>query len=143
LKPANIMIEPHGGVRILDFGVAKASGPIKQAHTHEGSFIGTPGYMSPEAASGFTVDGRTDVFALAVVLFEMLTGELPFASPKRIPDLLGFLSARAPAIAERRSPDLEPAPDAVEALVSRGLAKDPAERPAMAQFRAMAIEALR
>src|SRR5205823_13234714 len=81
-KPANIMLcnedETDHGVRLLDFGCARVTGEIKIAHTREGMYLGTPGYISPEAAAGLPVDGRADVFALGVILYRMITGQLPY-----------------------------------------------------------------
>ena len=76
LKPHNIMIEPSGSVRIMDFGIARhPSGPDLTA---AGIMVGTPSYMSPEQASGDSVDERSDIYALGTILYEMVTGRLPF-----------------------------------------------------------------
>src|SRR5205085_8152037 len=75
LKPGNIMLLPDGGVRILDFGLAKAR---DQSLTESGVLIGTVTYMAPEQLGGAAVDARADLWALGVVLYEMLTGHLPF-----------------------------------------------------------------
>jgi len=85
LKPENVMLAPDGTVKILDFGLAKLREPDstdsalqqQETQTLEGRVMGTPGYMSPEQASGRAVDARTDVYALGVVMHEMLTGGLP------------------------------------------------------------------
>jgi serine/threonine-protein kinase len=85
LKPDNVMLTRDGGVKILDFGLAKLGEPVssnrelssQDTQTQEGRVMGTPGYMSPEQATGKPVDQRTDVYALGVVIHEMLTGDLP------------------------------------------------------------------
>jgi serine/threonine-protein kinase len=85
LKPDNVMLTRDGGVKILDFGLAKLRDPVtadqelssQDTQTQEGRVLGTPGYMSPEQAMGKHVDERTDVYALGVVIHEMLTGDLP------------------------------------------------------------------
>src|SRR4030095_533435 len=84
LKPENVLIDcPEGRqerVRILDFGIAKiqAGGEAEDKGLTAGNVIGTPKYMSPEQASGEPIDGRSDLYALGVILFEMLTGSAPF-----------------------------------------------------------------
>ena len=75
IKPANIMIESDGTVKIMDFGIAKGAGT---GMTSTGQVLGTPNYMSPEQVKGKTLDGRSDLFSMGVVLYEMLTGERPF-----------------------------------------------------------------
>src|SRR5260221_7886337 len=75
VKPANIMITPNGTVKIMDFGIAKSGGQV----TNTGQVLGTPNYMAPEQVKGRPLDGRSDLFSLGVILYEMLTGEKPFA----------------------------------------------------------------
>jgi len=78
LKPGNIMIDKEGNAKILDFGIARAVGA--QGVTAEGSVIGTPEYMSPEQVEGKESDHRSDIYSFGVILFEMVTGRLPFAA---------------------------------------------------------------
>jgi serine/threonine protein kinase len=83
VKPANIMILDDGRIKVMDFGIAKA---VSSSHTKTGVILGTPNYMSPEHIEGHEIDGRSDIFSLGVVLFQLLTGELPFQG-KTIPEL--------------------------------------------------------
>ena len=76
IKPANIMLAADGTAKIADFGIAKVS--AAEHLTMTGSIVGTPHYMSPEQVQGHQVDGRSDQFSLAVIAFEMLTGEKPY-----------------------------------------------------------------
>lgn len=76
IKPANLMFDPEAGqVKITDFGIARVN---NSSRTKTGMVVGTPSYMSPEQVTGKRVDGRSDIFSLGVVLYQMLTGELPF-----------------------------------------------------------------
>ncbi len=113
LKPENIMITPDGTVKLLDLGVAKASGGIDSLRTMANSVFGTPAYISPEqAVDSSAVDMRADVYSLGVILFELLCGRRPYdgASPARlmrqlldpspIPDVRQFKEDVSPAVAE-------------------------------------------
>src|SRR5258707_11611184 len=84
IKPANIMIHEDGTAKVTDFGVAKI---VSQSMTVAGTMMGTPSYMSPEQVLGGTITGRADQFSLAVIAYEVLTGEKPFAADQ-LPALL-------------------------------------------------------
>src|SRR5580698_379373 len=81
LKPDNIYVLQSGRVKVLDFGVAKLRPELGGSATHTGSLLGTPYYMSPEQASGRSVDARADIYAMGVILFECATLNKPFAAP--------------------------------------------------------------
>ncbi len=121
IKPANIMVMPDGTVKVTDFGIAKI---VTTAKTQTGIVLGTPSYMSPEQLSGAKVDGRSDLFSLGVVLFEMLTGERPFQGESVATLMYVIANQPHPSPFELR-PDL---PKAVGAVIDRALQKDAAKR---------------
>jgi tRNA A-37 threonylcarbamoyl transferase component Bud32 len=122
VKPANIMIAPGGAAKITDFGIAKIN--AAEQFTLTGAIVGTPHYMSPEQVQGKPVDGRSDQFSLAVIAFEMLTGEKPFAG-EHLTAMVFKIVAEPPPSARRINPSLTPA---IEAALLRGLAKKPEQR---------------
>ena len=128
LKPANLFIAHQEGgeqvLKVLDFGLSKVRGARRSSLTGA-QVLGTPAYMSPEQIrSSAEVDGRTDVYALGATLFELLTGELPFDDPN-VSVLMDKILGEPP----RRARELMPAlADAIDELMVRALAKDPAER---------------
>lgn len=121
VKPANIIITPEGGVKITDFGIAK----IEHSNlTTEGQFLGTPNYMSPEQVTGDAVDGRTDLFSLSVVLYELLTRKKPFAADNLTS--ISFKIVHEQFVAPETYVSSVP-PEFIP-ILQKGLAKDPAER---------------
>ena len=139
LKPENVMLVEKGGdpdfVKVLDFGIAKV--PIGEvphptqtpAHTpitKAGMVFGTPEYMAPEQALGQTVDGRADLYALGVILYEMLSGSRPFSSQSQV-GILGQQLSKSPPKISDRAPGIV-VPPAVEAVAMKLLQREASER---------------
>lgn len=129
LKPRNVIVRPDGTVTVLDLGVAAVMDADTTRLTHTGSPIGSPAYMAPEQAMGGTVGPRTDLYALGVLLHELLSGHVPFAGATALGVLHRHLY-EAPVPLRQVRPEV---PQPLEALVLRLLAKDPQHRPAGAQ----------
>lgn len=119
VKPANVMVSPHGTVTLMDFGVARfADSP---AMTMPGVQVGTPFYMAPELIFGRRADARSDVYALGVVLHQVLSGAPPFPGPDTETVFRGHLNEQPPEL----GPEI---PDWVKQVIGRALAKKPEER---------------
>jgi eukaryotic-like serine/threonine-protein kinase len=131
LKPENILVQQTPNmahVKVLDFGIASLGDLTALKLTQSGSVVGTPHYMSPEHCMGEELDGRSDVYGLGILLFEMLTGAVPFNSPTTSAVVVQHVTQPPPP---PRSINLSIAP-AVEAVVLRALAKQREDRPATA-----------
>ncbi|MFJ8489289.1 protein kinase [Streptomyces sp. NPDC094038] len=129
LKPRNVMVKQDGTVTVLDLGVASVMDTDTTRLTHTGSPIGSPAYMAPEQAMGGAVGPYTDLYALGVLLHELLSGEVPFAGSTALGVLHRHLY-EPPLPVRRTRPEV---PEPLESLVLRLLAKDPQHRPASAQ----------
>jgi serine/threonine-protein kinase len=134
LKPDNVMLQDRGRqrdvVRVLDFGIAKLRDDTRgtqNAMTQAGDMLGTPQYMAPEQIKGEAIDGRTDVYALGCMIYEMVTARLPFEAPT-IMAMLSKHLIEAPIAPSQRRPDLG-LPPAIDQLVLAAMAKDPGHRP--------------
>jgi len=128
IKPANILIHERTHAKITDFGVAKI---ISQQMTQSGVMMGTPNYMSPEQVQGHAVDGRADQFSLAVIAYEMLTGEKPFLADQ-LPALLFRIVREDPVAPQRLNPTVGPQ---VEMVLKKALAKNANDRyPTCTEF---------
>jgi serine/threonine protein kinase len=126
IKPSNILLDPRGRVKVADFGIAKMAGQSTEL-TMAGSVMGSPQYLSPEQIRGEDLDGRSDIFSLGVVLYELLSGNRPFSGETITTLVYQILHKDPPRISELRA-----VPPRLEALLGRMLAKDRDERLATA-----------
>lgn len=149
IKPENIMIRRDGYVKVLDFGLAKLTERRNSregvtmstllVNSSPGTVMGTAGYMSPEQARGVSVDERTDIWSLAVVLYEMVTGHIPFAGPTPTDVVVAIVEKEPPPI----SYYVEDAPAELERIVKKALRKDPEERYQIVREMASDLRTLR
>jgi ligand-binding sensor domain-containing protein len=123
LKPANVLLDQRGNLFLTDFGIAKLL-EGSPAFTSTGAMIGTPAYMSPEQAQGLRVDLRTDIYSLGIVLYEMVTGRVPFEADTPLAVILKHLNEPLP-LPSSLKPDLPPS---VERVLLKALAKQPDDR---------------
>jgi eukaryotic-like serine/threonine-protein kinase len=129
IKPENIMLRPDGYVKVLDFGLAKlveqsAESGIDETDTMPGLLMGTVKYMSPEQARGLSLDARSDIFSLGVVIYEMLAGRMPFEGATNS-DVIAALLKEEPPPLSQYVPEV---PIELEHIVSKALTKNRAER---------------
>ena len=146
LKPANVKFAADGSVKVLDFGLARRSAEPSArganavsgltAASLDGLAIGTPGYMSPEQLLGLPIDFRTDVYSVGVMLFEMASGERPFAGEDVLSTAVAVLSAPMPELPRR-------VPRRVRAVVQKSLSRAPDDRYASAGALRDALAAVR
>lgn len=124
IKPGNLMITSRGSVKIADFGIALSNEDFSKKLTSTGEFVGTPGYLSPEVCLGKPVDQRSDIFSLGIVLFEMLTGKVPFTDESPLGLMLEVVQAKIPDVRQLNTDvDAE-----IARILAQMIAKDPAER---------------
>jgi beta-lactam-binding protein with PASTA domain/predicted Ser/Thr protein kinase len=136
LKPHNVILDEEGRVKVTDFGIARAGA---SEMTETGAIMGTAQYLSPEQAQGLAVDARSDLYSIGVILYELLTGRVPFDAESAVTIALKHVSEPPVPPAE-----LVPAvPPALDAVVLRALAKEPADRYPDADAFIAALQAAR
>ncbi|HSC90024.1 MAG TPA: Stk1 family PASTA domain-containing Ser/Thr kinase [Gaiellaceae bacterium] len=121
IKPHNVVVDADGRVKVTDFGIARGG---SSQMTEVGSIVGTAQYLSPEQARGEPVDARSDLYSLGVVMYELLTGTVPFTGDSPVEIAMKHLSATPQPPSERR----EGMPEELDLVVMRALAKNPTER---------------
>ncbi len=124
IKPSNLMLNKRDQLKIADFGIAFTQKDFSKKLTATGDVVGTPGYLSPEVCLGNPVDARSDLFALGIVLYEMLSGQIPFNDPSPLKLMLSVVESEVPDI---RNLNQSIEPETVE-LLNRLLAKKPDDR---------------
>jgi predicted Ser/Thr protein kinase len=125
LKPENVIVLERSGrrhVKLVDFGIAKVVTSVDQKVTTQGLIMGTPQYMAPEQAAGLAVDARSDIYALGLIIFELLTGHPPLTGETAALVMSAHITKAAPPLPAQF-------PSALRALVARMLAKEPTQRP--------------
>ncbi|HET7506139.1 MAG TPA: serine/threonine-protein kinase [Kofleriaceae bacterium] len=134
IKPANVMISRQGGIKVMDFGIARDTsfGDLTEA----GTGIGTPAYMSPEQVLGDKLDARSDIFSLGVMLYQMVTGKKPFVEDERR-SAMHKIRLEKHVSARKLNPEI---PRELERVIDRCLEKQPRDRWRSAQHMVMALE---
>ena len=136
VKPENLMFSASGALKVTDFGIAKMVGGAGTLATRSGEVLGTPAYIAPEQARGGELSPATDVYAVATMFYELLSGQLPFADDADAMALLFKHAFEAPTPLLERAPFV---PGPIAEVVMRGLATEPTERYATAQAFGIAI----
>jgi tRNA A-37 threonylcarbamoyl transferase component Bud32 len=123
VKPQNVLLDESGTAKVTDFGIARSFDPGEEL-TQTGTPLGTSDYIAPEQASGQPVDARSDQYSLGVLLYELLTGEVPYPADSFMAVAMRHLRDPVPSVRDRR-PDV---PDRVDEIVARAMAKRPEDR---------------
>ncbi len=130
VKPQNVLLSGDGRAKVTDFGIARSL-DVKHGMTQTGTVLGTSDYIAPEQAQGQTISAQTDVYSLGVVLWELLTGQVPFPGENFVAVAMRHINEPPPHVRDRR-PDVPPR---LEAALQRAMAKNPGDRfPSMDAF---------
>src|SRR6266540_984322 len=128
LKPANALIDSYGNIFLTDFGIAKLLESASPRLTQTDAIMGTPAYISPEQAQGQPVDQRSDIYSLGIILYEMVTGSVPFVADTPLAVLFKHITDPLP-LPSKVKPDI---PESIEKVILKALAKNPQDRFATA-----------
>ena len=123
VKPQNVLLNGDGQAKVTDFGIARSL-DVKSGLTQTGTVMGTSDYIAPEQARGSRVDEQSDIYSLGVVLYELLTGEVPFQGDNFVAVAMQHINQPPPSVRERR-PDVSPR---LDAAIRRAMAKEPRDR---------------
>ena len=135
IKPSNVLIDERGNCLLTDFGLARMAEASTNITT-SGAIMGTPAYMSPEQGAGGNIDHRSDIYSLGIVLYEMVTGRVPYTAETPVAVVFKHIQDPLPSI-HKFNPDL---PDSVELILRKALAKSPEDRYQTAEDLVQAIQ---
>jgi serine/threonine protein kinase len=136
LKPGNILFDQYGNAFLSDFGIARMASSPGSATLTQGAILGTPAYMSPEQIQGGEIDGRSDLYSLGVILYEMISGSQPYQSETPGKVMMMHVLEPVPQITKVKSD----VPPAIDAVIEKSMAKDPNQRFSTAAEAAAALE---
>jgi serine/threonine protein kinase len=124
VKPSNVLVDERGNCLLTDFGLARMTEATSGKLTSSGAIMGTPAYMSPEQGAGSPLDGRSDIYSLGIIMYEMITGQVPYSAETPIAIVFKHIQDPLPAV-RKLVPDL---PEEIELVLIKSLAKKPADR---------------
>lgn len=137
VKPSNVLLDERGNCLLTDFGLARMTEAVSARLTSSGAIMGTPAYMSPEQGAGTKLDGRSDIYSLGIILYEMITGQVPYSAETPIAIVFKHIQDPLPA-ARKLVPDLS---EDLERVLLKSLAKKPEDRYQSAEDFVEAIQA--
>ncbi len=136
VKPSNVLVDERGNCLLTDFGLARMTEGSSSKLTSSGAIMGTPAYMSPEQGTGSPLDGRSDIYSLGIILYEMVTGQVPYSAETPIAIVFKHIQDPLPPV-RKIAPDL---PEEIELVLLKSLAKKPVDRYQTAEDFVQAIQ---